>query len=926
MSSRFVCALFVVGLSLTTSADAALRVHPGPRGHLGAWLSAGPYSNASKRTQLEPPANAKEGEAFEPLRPIGSKTAAWHLVFDASGLMHLGDEPKHHVTHAVTYLAGVMHVTRPGRYHFLLGVDDGVRMAIGGKWIHTRDESRPFRSVDDIVSIDLSAGDHPLVFELHQRQGDWVFEARVLDSAFQSPGDVWLELPGTNDSEAAKIAADLVDIQFAKKLTAKGYELSLSLHASGGQIEGVTPGIRATLSTSGEPIFDVAAGVLSSSGNAVVTLPMLNGERLERFEKGPGSLVVRVGTHEQAFVLTPNRAAREAVAHASEALSKLKGTSDSTLIGPTLELWHDRVAKCSFSTSEKESCQRDIAQLETIAAASEGDRDPIDVLSNPKRLAYRSTIDQKPSEFALYVPPGYEKAEGKKYPLIVALHGLNGRPMSMLQWIFGHDDGGHDAEWEDRHIANLQRLDAFVLAPDGHGNTMYRDAGEIDIADAVANVRHRFRIDPQRITITGPSMGGTGTAHMAFRYPGIYAGAAPLCGYHSYLLRNDMNRRPIRPWERLLADERSTVSWAENGFHIPLFVVHGTKDLPEENSGVLIKRYKALGQTIKHEHPDLGHNVWDETYGKLDGVEWLLSRRKEELPNQVRFKTLRTRYDSGTWIRVNALEHPDQWATIDATRDRRAKRVRVRTTGTNGITLDCAKLGITRVRIDSDDLSVESTKDICAFVKSSGKWTISTADAAIGLTKNGNLSGPIRDFWRTPLLFVYGASDPAQKMANVEVAQAWAHPRAGIRLDPEIISDDVFLRRNEPMGNDRSLVLIGNARSNRVLAMIEAQLPLQISGDTVTVGSEKFDGHDLGAAFIFPNPKRADRYVVVIEGTTAIGTWRSLALPELLPDFVVYDDAIKPARGEQVLGKSHVRAAGLFDMSWKLPSPPFTAP
>ena len=923
MRARLICALALVGVSLHRPAEGALRVRPGPRGHLGAWLAAGPYANATKRTQLEPPSTAKDGETFEPLRPLGSKTAAWHVAFDASGRMHLGDEPKHHVTNAVTYLAGTLHVTRPGGYHFLLGVDDGVRMAIGGKWVHTRDESRPFRAVDDIVNVDLPAGDHSLAFELHQRQGDWVFEARLLDSGFQSPDDAWLELPGTNDSDAAKMASDLVDLQFAKQLTARGYEFALSVQANGGRLVGATDAIRATLSAQGDSIFDVVAGSLPSSGEASVTLPLLTGDRLERFEKGPSSLFVRVGRREQTFVVTPNRAARDAVSHASGVLGKLKGTTENALIGPTLELWRDRVAKCSFSTSEKESCGRDIAQLEAFASASEGDRDPIDALSNPKRLAYRSTIDQRPAEFALYVPPDYEKTEGKKYPLIVALHGLNGRPMSMLQWVFGHDDGGHDAEWEDKHVANLQRIGAFVLAPDGHGNTMYRDAGEIDIADAVAHVRERFRIDPQRITITGPSMGGTGTAHMAFRYPGIYAGAAPLCGYHSYLLRNDMNRHPIRPWERLLADERSTVSWAENGFHIPLFVVHGKKDLPEENSGVLIKRYKALGQTIKHEHPDLGHNVWDETYTKLDGVEWLLSRRKEELPNQVRFKTLRSRYDSGTWIRVNALESPDQWATIDATRERRAKRVRVRTTGTNSLTIDCAKLGATRVRIDSDDIAVESGADAITFVKTSGKWGKAIPETSMASTKNSNLSGPIRDFWRTPLLFVYGASDPTQKLANMEVAQAWAHPRAGIRLDPEIISDDLFLRRNESIGNERSLVLVGNAKSNRVLALIEDQLPLRVSGETVTVGSDKFEGRDLGAVFIFPNPKKSDRYVVVVEGTSAIGTWRSLALPELLPDFVVYDDEVKSARGEQVLGKSRVRAAGLFDMNWQLSSPSF---
>ena len=52
--------------------------------------------------------------------------------------------------------------------------------------------------------------------------------------------------------------------------------------------------------------------------------------------------------------------------------------------------------------------------------------------------------------------------------------------------------------------------------------------------------------------------------------------------------------RPQRPWERFLAEERSNVMWAENGQHLPLFIVHGTEDKPEENSGVLIDRYEEL--------------------------------------------------------------------------------------------------------------------------------------------------------------------------------------------------------------------------------------------------------------------------------------------------------------------------------------------
>src|ERR1019366_8930271 len=117
-----------------------------------------------------------------------------------------------------------------------------------------------------------------------------------------------------------------------------------------------------------------------------------------------------------------------------------------------------------------------------------------------------------------------------------------------------------------------------------------------------------YPIDRTRVTITGPSMGGIGTAACALHHPDRFAAAEPLCGYHSYFVRSDIGARAMRPWERFVAEERSNVFWAENGMYLPLYIVHGTKDLPEENSGVLIDRYTELNYDVTHEHPELGHN------------------------------------------------------------------------------------------------------------------------------------------------------------------------------------------------------------------------------------------------------------------------------------------------------------------------------
>ncbi|MFO0652685.1 MAG: hypothetical protein U0326_41095 [Polyangiales bacterium] len=114
------------------------------------------------------------------------------------------------------------------------------------------------------------------------------------------------------------------------------------------------------------------------------------------------------------------------------------------------------------------------------------------------------------------------------------------------------------------------------------------------------------------------------------------------------------------------------------------------------------------------------------------------------------------------------------------------------------------------------------------------------------------------------------------------------------------------------MGAGRTLVLIG--RSNRVLARMAARLPLRVDERAVTLGERRFEGPDTGAVFTAPNPDDPTRPVLVIAGTTPLGTLLSCALPDLVPEYVVFDARVAPARGRVVLGpEASVRAAGFFD-------------
>jgi poly(3-hydroxybutyrate) depolymerase len=839
----------------------------------------------------------------------------------------------------VGYAAGTLHLSDDAPLLLLLGADDGVRVLVDGKSTYARDESRPQRDDDDIVPLELAKGDHSLVLALHQHDAAWALHVRLLDArTLAPPKGAYLALPGTTLLDAKALAAKMSWVSVDRGLAPDGYHPQLSVRFPEGAPRGIPLSVRARLVRAGpanrsawdpavEALFDVDAGQVPSGGDGAfdlkVTLPTV-GDLRAPVDDVDWNYEVRVADRTVTARFAPRRTLRAAVARTSAALAAVDRDAPWLVPGSLESVRHeyDRVVSFgSHSDGDLEGELDEAKELDALARALEQKNDPYKDRTGPMRRAYLSPIDAELAEFGLYVPSSYLPGNHRRYPLVVGLHGLNGRPMAMIRYLFGFDDPKKENEWEDRHLGALPPLDAFVVTPHTHGNTMGRDMGEDDVMRVVDWAEKTYPIDPDRVTITGMSMGGIASAAVALRHPDRFAAAEPLCGYHSYFVRRDVAGHPIRPWERILAEERSNVSWAYNGEHLPLFIVHGTLDLPEENSGVLIKRYQDLGYSVEHEHPVLGHNVWQTTYEGFKGIDWLLPHRRDAHPAEVRFRTLRLRDADDAWVHLDELRAPDAWGEIEARMHSR-KLLVATTKGIAALHFDrdpqlTDPRGPLTVSVDGENVHFAADEPVALHLDGS-TWKAGPAAHAAPY-KHGEVTGPIRDAYHAPLLFVYGADDPTQTRANKEVARAWAADGWGIVVHYPVMSDAEFFAQGEPLANDRALFLIGNAKSNRVVRALEPELPIRVDGGAVTMGSQRVEGTEVGAAFVVPNPRRPDRYVVVVEGADAPGTWRSLSLPSLLPDFVVYDVKLAPARGQMLLGAGSVRAAGFFKNDWSLP-------
>lgn len=922
-----------------------VRIAPSAsRGVIGAWLVAGPFK--AGRPALEAAPAGVDEPSLAPLsgaiasaeRDFGGASANtkkkpaahWMIASSGEGPIDLKATLELPGPDLIAYAGGTLHVEHAGRYLLLLSVDDGVRVTVDGRVVLTRDDARPVRDDDDIVPLDLTAGDHTVLLKLHQRDGAWAFRARFVDPTLAPPAGAYFRLPGTIAEDARtlamKMASVSLDRAFDGTVDPPRYRPKLAVRFTEGAPRGVPAPVSARLvrGPGEDAVFDVQAGGVpvtsAGAGELVVALPSLTPFA------APLTLETTVAGRVVRSAMPARPQAEQAVARAERAIAKTPADAPYLNEGSldSMKYLTRRLAGLLGRGDGDAEAQTDEArELDHLAGALERSTDPYEGRTGPMRRALRSPIDGDYSELGVYVPPWYKPSGTRKFPLVVGLHGMNGFSMGVMRWLFGFDDPKREQAWEDRHVGTLPPADAFVITPFGHGNSLYRELGETDIMHAVDWAMRRFPIDPTRVTITGMSMGGIGSASVPFHRPHLFAAAEPLCGYHSYLIRSDVSGRGLRPWERYLAEERSNVMWAENGEHLPLFIVHGTQDLPEENSGVLIDRYEKLHFSVKHEHPESGHNVWQETYEDLKGLGWLLNRRRDLHPSHVRFKTTRTRWNTSAWVTVDELTGETTWGDIDARVQKKTKTIIATTSGIAQVTFkregEVFEGAPVTVTIDGQRIAFDENEPIVLGREGgvrTGTWR-KGAVAHAGLFKHGKVTGPIRDVFSEPIVFVYAADEEAR--ANEQVARHFAKIRPGVTVAYPIMSDVEFLAKNEPLANERALFLVG--RKNSVLSALErtSAFPIHVEPGSVTVGKERFTGKELGAAFVRPNPMRPDRYVVVVAGADVAGTLRAMSLPDLLPDFAVWDEALAPSRSQVLLGAGSLRAGGVFTKDWGLP-------
>ena len=198
--------------------------------------------------------------------------------------------------------------------------------------------------------------------------------------------------------------------------------------------------------------------------------------------------------------------------------------------------------------------------------------------------------------YLLGLPEGYEAEAGKRWPLIVFLHGAGER--------------GEDLNLLKKHgppklIEAGKDLGAIVASPQVPEGEIWDPHAVKALTDALVAT---LRVDVGRIYLTGISMGGFGTWETVFSYPDTYAAIVPICG-------------------------GTGVRWllAERVKDLPAWIFHGGKDtvVPPENSEKIHAALKKIGGQAKLTiYPEAGHDSWTAAYSDPELWDWLMKQRR----------------------------------------------------------------------------------------------------------------------------------------------------------------------------------------------------------------------------------------------------------------------------------------------------------
>jgi predicted peptidase len=213
-------------------------------------------------------------------------------------------------------------------------------------------------------------------------------------------------------------------------------------------------------------------------------------------------------------------------------------------------------------------------------------------------------IDGQTCAYCVFVPPDYTPE--RAWPVILFLHGSGERGEDgFLQT----DVGIGRALRRHRHL-----IPAIVVMPQCRPNQIWAGPMAQLALRCVEETSREYHLDPQRLYLTGLSLGAHGALHLAAEHPDRFAAIISVCGFAELGQSTGLASRLAR---RLTG--------------VPVWFFHGQQDtnVPVIKSRELVAAFRQAGGQVQYtEYPDGDHCIWDRVYDSREVWNWLFEQKR----------------------------------------------------------------------------------------------------------------------------------------------------------------------------------------------------------------------------------------------------------------------------------------------------------
>ena len=214
--------------------------------------------------------------------------------------------------------------------------------------------------------------------------------------------------------------------------------------------------------------------------------------------------------------------------------------------------------------------------------------------------------------FALFLPKKYDIDKKRQWPMIFYLIGVGNQGTALVgpTGVFEHGPNGETS----RTPLLLENQPFILCVPQtnrGWDPTMIKA-----VTSLVKILPDSYRIDRDRISITGLSMGGTAAWPALLEAPEIYAAAVPICG---------------RSWK-----EPDVV--AAKLQNCPVWNIVGGADAPDFVNGAKTMHTALVNKGVDTQLmivPNIGHWVWMLYYKNPEFYHWLIRQVRPTTEMQI---------------------------------------------------------------------------------------------------------------------------------------------------------------------------------------------------------------------------------------------------------------------------------------------------